>query len=141
MIVYRFYKRGWKLHLHLVDAKDDFNEEVNSQALIQSDLDKLYTGPEIDGFSLYAQYFTNLWTTLMYSVGMPLLYPIAMVYFMFLYWINKILILKSYRKTSAFNQDFALVSIEFYKIGLLIKVFMGLWMISSMNLSAEVIFG
>ena len=112
---YRCFERGCRFHLHKSPQSDGekfvFEDDVNSKAVIQEDLDLIYTGPEIDGFSLYSQFFTYLWTVLLYSCGLPLLYPIAMLYFIFLYWMNKILILKSYRKTASFSEEFATTSI------------------------------
>ena len=63
----------------------------------------MYEGPEIEGFFIFAMYFTNFWVILAYSGGMPILYLLGAVNYFFLYWVYKLLILKAYKKTSNFN--------------------------------------
>lgn len=41
----------------------------------------------------------------MYSVGLPLLYPITFIYFVIDYWANKILLMRYYQKTNQFNEE------------------------------------
>jgi len=53
---------------------------------------------------------------------MPVLYPIAVINFAFLYWIYKALLLKQYQKTTSFNQDLPFVAIYFFKVGLILHM-------------------
>ena len=93
-----------------------------------------YTGPEIEGFFIFSMYFTNLWAIMAYSGGMPVLYPIAVINFFFLYWIYKILIIKTYRKTSNFNQELPLNTIWMYKLALFFHICLSVLMFSYKNL-------
>ena len=57
-----------------------------------------------------------------YSGGIPVLYPIAIINFTFLYWIYKALLLKQYQKTTSFNQDLPFLAIYFFKVGLVLHI-------------------
>ena len=65
---------------------------------------------------------------------MPILYPIAVINFMFLYWIYKALILKQYQKASSFNQDLPFLSIYFFKAGLILHVLWTVFMFTETQL-------
>ena len=67
---------------------------------------------------------------------MPVLYPVAVINFMFLYWIYKYLILKHYKKTSSFNEDLPFMSINFFKIGLLLHIIWTVLMFTETHLLA-----
>jgi hypothetical protein len=71
-------------------------KEVNSKQLVQDDLEKLYTGPEITTHLIYAQFFTSLLCIMTYSSGLPILYPIGCLNYFILYWVYKILLIKHY---------------------------------------------
>jgi hypothetical protein len=77
--------------------------ELRTKKVLQQDVEKLYIGEEIASFYVYAQFFTTLWCVLTYSSGIPILYPVAFLNYMILYWVYKILLIKYYRKTVSFN--------------------------------------
>ena len=88
----------------------------------------LYTGREISSHYVYAQLFTNMWSCLTYSSGIPLLYPIACVFYIILFWVYKFLLLKHYQKTSRFNERLAVLSVSYIKYGLLFHMIVGCFM-------------
>lgn len=97
-------------------------------------MEELYTGEEILAYHVYAQYFTVLWSVLTFSSGMPALYPIACLNFVILYWVYKILLVKFYRKTTAFNQDLPNSSIAFLKIAILTHVVLAAYIFTNSHL-------
>lgn len=86
-------------------------------------MEKLYTGEEIESYELYAQVFTSILVTYTYASGMPALYPIAFINFFILYWVYKILLVKSYKKTIAFNQDLPFFTIRYFKYAIFFHMF------------------
>jgi NADH:ubiquinone oxidoreductase subunit 3 (subunit A) len=64
----------------------------------------------------------TLWSCLMFSSGMPVLYLIATLFFIIMYWLEKLLIFKLYKKSSSFNEELALKAIGFIRIGLFMHV-------------------
>lgn len=113
---------------------DASNDEVNTELIIQSELEQLYTGPQIASHYVYAQLFTNLWACLMYSSGLPMMYPIAMLFNIILYWVYKCLLLKFYQKTTNFNEKLVLDSISLVKYGIFFHLLIGIWMYSNSSI-------
>lgn len=99
---------------------------------MQEDLNELYTGYQISSHYVYAQNFTYLWVVMMYSTGMPLLYPFAAVFYGVLYWVYKFLLLKFYQRTNKFNEELPIFSTNFIKFGLVLHgIFGGLMLTNS----------
>ena len=69
---------------------------VNTNLYDQSDLENLYTNDEIPASDIYSQAFSSLWSIMTFSAGMPILYFLGFVNCFIIYWMYKILILKSY---------------------------------------------
>lgn len=110
------------------NVKDD---QCNTTKELQSELQALYTGPQISSHYVYAQLFTNLWSCLMYSSGLPILYPVACVFYFVLYWLYKGLLLKYYQRTSRFNEQLAIASVGYIKFGILFHLVLGAFMYSN----------
>jgi hypothetical protein len=70
---------------------------------MQTDLETLYTGDQISSHYVYAQNYTYLLCVMTYSIGLPILYPFAMIFYFILYWVYKFLLLKYYARTNKFN--------------------------------------
>lgn len=69
---------------------------------------------------------------MMYSTGMPLLYPFAAVFYTILYWVYKFLLLKFYQRTNRFNEELPIFSTNFIKFGLILHgIFGGLMLTNS----------
>jgi hypothetical protein len=114
-----------------------YNEKtkaVNTKKLIQKDVEDLYVGPEIQAFFVYAQYFTSLWTIMSYSGGQPLLYIVGFLNYFVLYWVFKFLLVKFYKKTTAFNQELPITSIRYFRISLVFHFLLALVSFTNSNL-------
>jgi hypothetical protein len=88
-------------------------------------LKTLYTGREIESYSVYANIFATLLSILMFSTGLPALYIIGAIFFGMMYWVQKFLLIKHHSKTSSFNEVMVLRAIGYIKIGLLLHILMG----------------
>ena len=117
--------------LHNPNGKD---HDVNTKKLLLSDVNALYTGDQISSHYVYAQNFTYLWCVLAYSAGLPILYPLAAVFFMILYWVYKFLLLKYYSKTTKFNEELPMISVAYIKVGIVIHIVFTVFMISNSGL-------
>jgi hypothetical protein len=62
---------------------------------------------------------------------MPILYPFACVFYMLHYWVYKFLLTKYYAKTTKFNQQLPMYSMNFIKIGLFFHIICGGFMITN----------
>lgn len=107
------------------DTKKKSDDQCNTNKKLLSELQALYTGPQIASHYVYAQLFSNFMCCLMYSSGMPILYPIACIFNIVLYWMVKILIFKYYQRTSRFNERLAVESLYYIKYGILYHMLVG----------------
>lgn len=129
-IVQRFWDRGcsctiWKK----VERKGDKN--VNTKKLLQLELNELYTGAQIPIYYVYAQIYTYLCVVLMYSTGLPILYPFAAIFYCVLYWVYKFLLLKYYARTTVFDKQIPIESIKWFQLGIGMHFLIGSIMLSN----------
>jgi hypothetical protein len=96
------------------DPNDETDIDVNTKKLLQEDLNLLYTGDEIQSHFVYAQNYTYVWCVLMFSTGLPILYPFACIFFFVLYWVYKFLLVKYYKKTTRFNEEIPVESLSYF---------------------------
>jgi hypothetical protein len=105
--------------------------DVNTKKIVQQDLNALYTGDQIASHYVYAQNYTYLWCVLLYSSGLPILYPFACIFYFVLYWVYKWLLLKFYARTTRFNQDIPIQSAQWIKVGIAFHLAAGSFMLSN----------
>lgn len=67
----------------------------------------------------------------MYSSGLPILYPFATAFYMVLYWVYKGLLIKYYARTTKFDKNLPIKSINFVKFGVFIHLVIGCVMFSN----------
>ena len=101
---------------------------------MQTDLNNLYTGDQISSHYVYAQNYTYLFCVLMYSTGLPLLYPFAAIFYFVLYWVYKGLLIKYYEKTTRFNEELPLYTTQWIKLGLIFHGIVGGLMMTNSEL-------
>ena len=82
-------------------------DKRRTKELLQEDYENKYTGPEFLIEIRYSQIITSFFIMLMYSSGMPLLYPIGMFQMFMTYWVDKYL-------CKHLMHDFSIV-LRFYK--------------------------
>ena len=70
----------------------------------------------------YSNILTVLAVTLLYSGGLPILYPTAAVFFFITYWMDKILLLRCYRKPIKFDNYIAKHTLIYFKFALLVHI-------------------
>lgn len=102
-LFFRCMDRGCSCRLKK-NPDDENDPECNTKKTLQSELNDLYTGDQISSHYVYAQNYTYLWCVLMFSTGMPILYPFAFIFYFIHYWVYKFLLIKFYAKTTKFNQ-------------------------------------
>lgn len=116
---FRWADRGYSSVFNLGDNK------VNTKKYLQDELNTLYTGDQISGHYVYAQNYTYLWCVLMFSTGMPILYPFAVIFYFGLYWVYKLLLIKFYQKTTKFNYHLPIYTTQYIKVGVFFHIIIG----------------
>jgi hypothetical protein len=69
-----------------------------------------------------------------YSGGLPALYPVGFLNFFILYWAYKILLLKHYKKTTAFDDKLPIMSMNKFRVALVLHIAFSLFMFSNSNI-------
>lgn len=128
----RCMDRGCKLSI--LEDPNDKSSKIRTKKVMQEDLNAIYTGAQISSHYVYAQNFTYLWVVLMYSTGMPLLYPFACIFYFVLYWVYKFLLLKYYERTNRFNEELPIMTTGYIKVGLILHGLFGGLMITNSKL-------
>jgi Kef-type K+ transport system membrane component KefB len=59
---------------------------------------------------------------------MPVLYPLAMLFYIVCFWVYKCLLLKYYARTSKFNEGIAIKSVSYIKYGVIFHMVIGSFM-------------
>jgi len=67
-------------------------------------LEELYTGDVFEGEEAYSRMMSTLFSLLLFSSGMPILYVIGFIFFAGTYITNKIIILKFYTKSTTLTR-------------------------------------
>ena len=75
----------------------------------------MYTGKEYNIAYSYATLHVVTFVTLTFSSCMPILYPIALLYCLVSYWVDKYLMLNFYRKADSFDEYVPLRSLGYFK--------------------------
>jgi len=71
---------------------------------------------------------------MMFSTGLPILYPFAAVFYFGFYWAYKFLLLKYYMKTSKFTSELPIRSTSYIPAAVLMHIFIGGLMVTNSNL-------
>lgn len=105
-----------------------------TRKLIQEDYEDLNTGNRFEIESRYASLLFVLGVTFLYSSGMPILYPIAAAFFFVGYWIDKMLLLKFYRKPIHYDGHLSKKTLGWHKFILLMHVLGGTLMYANSSI-------
>jgi hypothetical protein len=100
--------------------KKDDDHDVRTFQLMQTDLNQVYTNQSIEAHYVFSTVFVFYLTVLCYSAGMPVLYPMACLFFTLVYWIYKCLLLKFYSKATQFDENLARHCTFYLKFGLIL---------------------
>lgn len=79
----------------------------------------------------YANILVVVLITMMYSPGLPVLYPIALGFFFVTYHVDKCMLLRMYRKPVLFDNKLALDILFWFKMAMVFHALMGIFMFSN----------
>lgn len=87
----------------------------------------LYSGPEYMMHFKYAAMLNVVFVTFMYGLAVPLLFPLACLFFVVSYLVERITLAFSYRKPPMYDDALNKSAIGFLKIAPLFMMFFGFW--------------
>jgi hypothetical protein len=97
-------------------------------------VNELYTGECFEGASTFSRIMSTLLVMLSYSSGMPVLYIIGAIFFLFTYQVNKIVLYKYYQKSLDLNRVVPEYSMDFLNFCLILHILIGGFMITDPDL-------
>jgi len=125
--IFRWLDRGCKKY----ETLDNGDGTVNTKLIIQQDVNDLYTGYEMFAQYIYPQLFMTLWVSMMYSGGLPLIYPLTIVNFTGCFWAHKHLLINFVKRTYEFDESLVKWTLGFFKIAVIFHLFTSLAMFTN----------
>jgi hypothetical protein len=121
----RFRDRKWSSKM------TDEDGDINTKLKTHKDVVELYDQEEMSSYGVFAANTTFIMCAMMYSTGIPVFYCFSFVFMLMNYWMFKWLLLRYYRKAVTFNENLAIDSVWYLKVGLIIHAAMAILMLSN----------
>ena len=102
-----------------------------TRKLTQAEYEAVNSGSEISFENKYSSMLVVVLMAMTYGPGLPVMYPIACVYFFVSYWLNKFLFFYHHKKPLFFDETLALQITKWFKVGLFFHLVMGVLMFSN----------
>ena len=123
--------RGFKDNLKKYPDDED-DDEPNTKILTQQDLTLLYEGEDFECEKTLSRMMSTVFVVLCYSSGMPVLYLIGCIFFSITFLVNKVLLIKYYKRTdSILSRTIPLYSVHILKYAVLMKMVIGIFMFTN----------
>jgi ABC-type uncharacterized transport system permease subunit len=74
--------------------------------------------------------FVSICICMMYSLGLPILYPICFVAMAASYWFNKITLMRFYQRTYEFNETLPMQSMKMMRLAITVHFVLGIVQLS-----------
>ena len=100
-------------------------DKRKTRKMIQQDYEDINTDADFEIELRYANLLFMIGVTFLYSSGMPILYPVAAVYFILGYWVDKFLLIKCSKKPVRYDGYIARKSLNWYKFIIIMHVIAG----------------
>ena len=110
---------------------------MRTNLLLQDDINELYRGNEMSTHYVYATQYSYLICCLMYASGQPLLHWFLAIFFAGYFVVYKFLLLKSYAKSTTFNQQIPIEATRLVSYGVILHCSFGLLLFSNANLTTS----
>jgi len=120
-------------YFHLEQLKKTASKNLKI-ALTQDELNRMHVGPEFEFAFNYAQMLSTFFVCLIFSTGIPILYPIAAANFMIFYIMEKYFFIHMYKIPPHFATLVGRRVAGLIPLGILIHLAMSIWVLSNNSL-------
>ena len=86
-----------------------------TRKIIQEDYEDLNTGADFMFEFRYSNMLTVLSVAFLYSGALPIMYPVAALFFFITYWMDKCLLFRCYKKPIKFDNYLAKGTLAYFK--------------------------
>jgi len=101
------------------------------RAKTQQELNGMFVGPEFDLAVKYAVVLNLVFSCFLYSGGMPLLNCFCFLGLLFIYWTDKYLVLRYYKKPPVYNETLNTQAVNFLPLSVIFHCAVSLYMYGS----------
>jgi len=105
--------------------------EKKTRKVLQSDYEKLYTGPQMTLADRYSTMIATIFIILLYSLSMPFLYFAGLLIFISMYWSDKILFFRYQCTPPKYTTELARRTYFLLEWAVILHFLFGLYMISN----------
>lgn len=112
-------------------------DAVRTSLSLQSDLEQLYTGASLPIHFAYVQLIAMLWCSLIFSTGLPIMYVIALIFYLISYAVYKCLVLKHYKCDLEIDDTIPQSATTLMKYAVMLHVFFAAFMLSTKKVFRE----
>ena len=113
-----------------------------TKQVTQDEYEDLYTGPEFILQLRYSQILAQIFITITFSSGLPILYSITFVSLFISFWVDKFLMLRFFRKQNKFTSSLSASFVSLLPFAIIAHVIYGFFIFSHPNiLKSQVIPG
>ena len=111
---------------------DEDDDQPNTKLHIQEDLERLYEGQNFDCEATLSRMMSIMYTLIIFSSGMPVLYALGCLFFTVTYLVNKLLFFKFYKRTdSILSREIPTTSVYLMRYAVVLKMLTGLYMLNN----------
>lgn len=111
-------------------GKDDY---ITKQSSMQLYID-LYSGPEYMIHFKYSIILNVMYVTMMYGLGIPILFPIAAATYFVLYTVERLMVAYYYQLPPAFDDKLTKNAVAILKVSPILYLSFGYWMLSNKSI-------
>ena len=112
------------------EENEDGDIQVTKCLSKQQYIDK-YSGPDYQMDVKYAALLNVVYVTMVFGVGIPILFPIALIYFVLTYLIEVATLYYSYRKPSSYDEKLTVAVLDILVYAPLFYFAFGYWFLSN----------
>lgn len=78
--------------------------------------------------SQFTTVYTYVFLAIIFSTGLPILYPTVAAYCLVTYWVDKFLLIKFYKQPANYNTELAKGTLWYMKLAFLIHLFFSVYL-------------
>ena len=111
--------------------------KTRTKKVLKKDYIQLYQGEQFPIDFRFAEIFVNTFIALFYSSGMPILYFFTFLHLFLCFWIDKLLILRYYRKPADFDLKVAKFYLHIAVFGIIFHCLFAIWVFGNPDYIAD----
>ena len=109
-------------------------DKSHTKQILQEDYEGIYIGPDFLLEFRYSSLLTNIFVSLMFGSGIPILYGAALLSFLFTYWFDKLFYLRVYKTPPRYDKSLISTVRSWINIAFIFHFVFGFWMYSNSSI-------